>query len=92
MLAFSRLPAADQAAFIRENPDSWLNTHRRQGTGPPAPPGTMAYAQWYWQQVMASWQVQAQLQTQGFPGHGYVPAEVGVADWQKELPPQPRRF
>ncbi|WRT70836.1 uncharacterized protein IL334_007835 [Kwoniella shivajii] len=58
-LAFSRLPQKDQEAFLRENPDSFLNpNHPRYAAkngyaynnGPPAPPGTMAYAIWWSQQ------------------------------------------
>ncbi|WWC72707.1 uncharacterized protein I206_106671 [Kwoniella pini CBS 10737] len=59
-LAFSRLSQKDQEAFLRENPDSFLNpnhprytaktTYTNQ-TGPPAPPGTMAYAIWWSQQM-----------------------------------------
>jgi len=55
-LAFSRLPYEDQALFLRDNPDSWLNpqrTTRRMNHGPPAPPGTVAYANWYWSQMPA---------------------------------------
>ncbi|WVF67771.1 hypothetical protein IAT40_002531 [Kwoniella sp. CBS 6097] len=58
-LAFSRLSQKDQEAFIRENPDSFLNPNHPRYTAkngyshnePPAPPGTMAYALWWSQQM-----------------------------------------
>ncbi|ORX40820.1 hypothetical protein BD324DRAFT_612195 [Kockovaella imperatae] len=53
-LAFSRLSERDKQDFLAENPDSWLNPNRniRQNRGgPPAPPGTWAYENWYWQQM-----------------------------------------
>ncbi|WVW80573.1 hypothetical protein I302_102559 [Kwoniella bestiolae CBS 10118] len=59
-LAFSRLSQKDQEAFLRDNPNSFLNpNHPRYtaknggygNTGPPAPPGTMAYAIWWSQQM-----------------------------------------
>ncbi|OCF45518.1 hypothetical protein I317_00419 [Kwoniella heveanensis CBS 569] len=58
-LAFSRLSQKDQEAFLRENPDSFLNPNHPRYTAkngysrnePPAPPGTMAYAIWWSQQM-----------------------------------------
>ncbi|WWC98294.1 hypothetical protein V866_005185 [Kwoniella sp. B9012] len=68
-LAFSRLSPKDQEAFLRENPDSFLNPNHPRYTakhggygnnGPPAPPGTMACAVWWsqqmWNNQMANWQ------------------------------------
>ncbi|ORY28043.1 hypothetical protein BCR39DRAFT_449243, partial [Naematelia encephala] len=55
-LAFSRLSAADQAAFLSENPESRLNPAHHTGfrhvpNAPPPPQGTLAYTQWYWHQM-----------------------------------------
>ncbi|WWD20836.1 hypothetical protein CI109_105313 [Kwoniella shandongensis] len=47
-LAFSRLKPAEQEAFLRENPDSFLNpnhpryANRNGNRGPPGPPGSLA--------------------------------------------------
>ncbi|WWC92444.1 uncharacterized protein L201_007402 [Kwoniella dendrophila CBS 6074] len=77
-LAFSRLSQKDKEAFLRENPNSFLNpNHPRytarngfNGNGPPAPPGTMAYAMWWSQQM---WNNQM--------GHTYNPAWGGAAQY-----------
>lgn len=59
-LAFSRLSESDKAAFLAENPEHFLNpaqpSKQRHWSfdnkeGPPAPPGTMAFAQWYMAQM-----------------------------------------
>ncbi|OXG12208.1 hypothetical protein C366_05933 [Cryptococcus neoformans Tu401-1] len=62
-LAFSRLPSQEQEAFLREHAKNlrlFLNTRHPQYPGknglyryqaPSAPPGTMAYALWYSQQM-----------------------------------------
>lgn len=79
LLAFNRLPTADKASFLEDNPDSWLNPARQRArfipgrsadVGPPAPPGTMAYAQWYWSQVRRQ-QQQGGQQYQGYGPVGF---------------------
>lgn len=92
MTAFNRLSEADKASFLAENPDSWLNPNRpgrlRQNVytdRPPAPPGTMAYAQWYWTHLMrsqplqAAWSQQQQQPGGGYPAYGPVPPYAGMS-------------
>lgn len=86
LLAFNRLSEADKAAFLAENPESILNPNRHGRLGPsqnaytdrpPAPPGTMAYAQWYWTHLM-----------RGQPQNpGWIQPQPGYGGMQ-QLPPQ----
>ena len=95
-LAFSRLSEADRAAFLAENPGHFLNPNRPSRRsqrwsgggwdgkgGPPAPPSTMAYAQWYMAQMrnrqlggVGGWRWGAGRQAQG-----YNPAMQGHGQW-----------
>ncbi|CAD6578254.1 MAG: hypothetical protein TREMPRED_002141 [Tremellales sp. Tagirdzhanova-0007] len=71
-LAFTRLSREDRAAFLAENPRSWLNPARSDRRtyaspmNPPAPPGTLAYANWYWRQLANAQQRRAIPQHQAY--------------------------
>ncbi|WVQ95337.1 hypothetical protein IAU59_002433 [Kwoniella sp. CBS 9459] len=79
-LAFSRLSQKDQEAFLRDNPDSFLNPNHPRYTAkngysrnePPAPPGTMAYALWWSQQM---WNNQLMMRQHPL-GWGSYPAQA----------------
>jgi hypothetical protein len=75
LTAFNRLSETAKAEFLADNPDSRLNPNHprnirdpRTAPGinfanrPPAPPGTMAYQQWYWDTLMRSQAGQEQMQ------------------------------
>lgn len=111
--AFNRLSEADKVAFLAENPDSWLNPYRQDRRRqhlytdrPPAPPGTMAYAQWYWTHLMRSQPQHPHPgragQPSGYGAYGAVPPHLGGGhmgppamaqvpmQFQQPLPPLPK--
>jgi hypothetical protein len=75
LTAFNRLSETAKAEFLADNPDSRLNPNHPQNirdprtapginfaNRPPAPPGTMAYQQWYWDTLIRGQAGQEQMQ------------------------------